>query len=145
MTSPLRAWWRGQGWVRWPSLGLIAVALLSMIRYEPFPTDWIDHGERTLGAHQVRLSTQGAVRQGQKLGLRLEVTAAAQADADRPLALEIVGGSSLALEPADSASGRFETALRVPESAARVVVRALQPSLPGEQDVRWDLGFATVP
>ena len=77
MTGALKLWWRGLGWLRWPSALLVALALALTVVYQPIPLGWTDHGERVLGNHVVRLHTKGRVRAGREVEFRLEASDAA--------------------------------------------------------------------
>lgn len=125
-------WWRAMGMWRWLNILPIAIALYLAIGYEAMADGWINQGRRNLGGNQVRLYTDGAIRAGKPLRMRLVLTEA------ESLLLDFEGDEHAPFRvEADRATTEIETEIHVPHTVNRDAIFTVSNH---QDDARWNLG-----
>ena len=120
------------GYWRWPNAFILSTAIYLSIIYEAVPTDWVEHGFRSLGDVEVQFSTRGEIRPGIKFNGKIEATGSGSITIGFRQNL----GEAISLDFAES--GSQEINLIAPETTERQII--LVASDDSDSLVMWNIG-----
>ena len=73
----IRIWWSSMGWLKWPNLLLVLIALYLSTQSEMgyySPPEWVNLGRRYINDIELNVYARGRIRSGQETPLLIETS-----------------------------------------------------------------------